>query len=145
MLDIILGLLFALILCLSLVGWGKLVALATFGAVKGDWPFHAGWGTCLVALLGGLDSLLGLISIPFNVSLVVVGVGLFFYLSDGRKLFSFRPWFAANSLDRFVFAMFALLAVAIVFWSLRPTHWNAAADSMAYAAFSTNILYTCRL
>ena len=145
LINFVLGLCFALVLCLSLLGWGKIIAIATFGTTKGDWPFQAAWGICALTLLGGLLNVAGAVSAPVNTVLVALGFVLCLLLSQPRKLLA--KWRLSNMApqDRFAIAILIIVSGVIVASSILPSPWNAADDSLAYAAFPVKMLETGQL
>jgi len=145
MINIISGFCVAIILLLSLLGWGRLVAIATFGNAKGDWPLQAAWGTCFVALVGGLLNFTGLVSVPVNLSIVFLGFCLCLFFSRPRTLVGNWSLHKLPTGDRFAIALLALVSIGIIAASVPPSPWNAADDSIGYAAHPVKMLETGQL
>src|SRR5579871_6852313 len=135
MISVVFGFFTALILCLSFVGWGKLVALATLGTQRGGWPFQAAWGMCALTILGGLLNVTRLVSASVNISIVALGIVFWLLLSQPRTLFAGWSSLKLTPQDRFAVVILIIVSGVIVASSVVPSPWNAADDSLAYAAF----------
>ncbi len=141
MMNMLLGFCVAIILCLSLLGWGKLLSVATLGTAKGDWPFQVGWGLCALAILGGFLNVTALVSAPLVISILIAGCVLWALMS-GRALLANWQLPALEPQDRIAIAVLAAVACAIIVSSVAPSPWNAADDSVAYGAFPVKMLET---
>jgi hypothetical protein len=80
------GALWAGLMAVSFVGWGRLVNLWLSPAVLADWGLRAGWGMTLSVLVGGFLSFLHLVSRPLLVAQVALGVALFLWPLSPRAL-----------------------------------------------------------
>jgi hypothetical protein len=135
------GLCYALLLILAFVGWGRFVALFSFGKITGEWPFHAAWGVCGFALAGGVLNVLGKVSAPVNLALIAAGVALAGIGRDWRELLaSVRRFRELPRAVRLAAIGFVLLAGGTLVISLFPLTWDSSDDSIAYAVFPMKMI-----
>jgi hypothetical protein len=141
---ILIGLLVALLMVASFVGWGRLVSITLFGSPTGDWPFQAAWGICLLAVIGGLLNALGWVSATVNTAILVAGIAFLFIprvpRCDSRHTFRSR-----NRADVVAFACLAVASVITIVLSLFPLIWEPLDDAIAYASFPRKMLETGNL
>ena len=137
------GLLVALLIIASFVGWGRLVSFTLFGSSASDWPFQATWGLCLLAVIGGLLNALGWVSATANTALLVAGIALLFILRSPRgESQSLHSFHALNRVDLVAFACLAVASMITIILSLFPLIWDPQDDSVAYACFPRKMLET---
>ena len=140
---ILIGLLVALLLVASFVGWGRLVSFTIFKSPTGDWPFQAAWGICLLAMIGGLLNALGCVSATVNTAILVAGMALLFIprisRGDSTRMRPFRSW---NRADLVTFACLAVGSVITIVLSLFPLIWEPLDDAIAYASFPRKMIET---
>ena len=144
--HLLFGIFVAILLVLSFLGWGRLASVAAFGESRGDWPFQAAWGICVVALLGGVLNALGAVSVAMNLAILAAGLVLCgFQLRKALPIAALRA--AAKDSPRAVLLVggTALVAFAIVVVSLHHIRWEPNDDAVAYAMFPRKMLDTGRL
>jgi len=137
------GLLVALVIIASFVGWGRLVSAAIFGSSIGDWPFQAAWGLSLLAVIGGVFNALGCVSATINTALIITG---FLLLLIPRVSRLERQWIQKLRGMRWAellsFACLAIASLIAIVLSLYPLIWEPQDDPIAYASFPRKMLET---
>lgn len=140
---ILIGLLVALWIVGSLVGWGRLVSVAVFGSPTGDWPFQAAWGLSLLAIIGGLLNALGWVSATVNTVILIAGLA-FLFIPRVRPCEAPQPQplRKRNRADLAAFTCLVAASLITIILSLFPLIWEPQDDAVAYASFPRKMLET---
>ncbi len=125
----------------AFVGWGGVV-VRTLGTVTDDvpvdWGLQAGWGMALLLLMGGLLSLLELVSPALMIGLTLAGLVMWFY--DIWKTRS-----AISAPDRYKIILLICILIPLISRYAAAVHFTALScgdDDIAYFPFIARLLDT---